>query len=112
VPDVLDKSGSWIFHVMPGRWLAHGLPFYSAVVLLSRAFLRGPAWRGFVLGYAGHLVFDLWAGSKVPWFAPFERQPKRRGFRSRGQFALFLVPEFVGAAIIVWLANRPARQLK
>jgi hypothetical protein len=113
LPDVFDKTGSWIFRLMPARWLAHGLPFYLAVVLSSRGLVSGAAWRGFALGYAGHLVCDLWAGGRVPWFAPFEPQRKRRkGFRSWGQFGLFLVPEFIGAAIIAWLANRPAKQLR
>jgi hypothetical protein len=109
---VLDKTGSWVFRVMPARWLAHGLPFYLSAILIARALLSGGAWRGFALGYAGHLVCDLWAGGKVPWFAPFEAQRRKRsGFRSWRQFGMFLVPEFIGAAIIVWLANRPAERL-
>jgi membrane-bound metal-dependent hydrolase YbcI (DUF457 family) len=108
LPDVTDKTGAWILHKQPSRWLAHGLPFFTLVALLTRADPDARRSRGFILGYAGHLLCDLWAGDKVPWFAPFEkqRQPKRN--RSLLYHFVYLIPEFVGAAIIWRLVGKPA----
>ena len=104
LPDVVDKTGGWLLKVMPSaRWLAHGLPFFSLMCGLALAVLDRRRARGFMLGYAGHLIADLWGGGKVPWFAPFEkpnRQPKPEW--SAKLLATFLLPEAVGAAFIGW----------
>jgi hypothetical protein len=105
LPDVVDKTGSWVLRAMPsGRWLAHGLPFYASVCLASRFFLEGRARRGFMLGYAGHLVCDLWGAGKVPWLAPFERPHPSRPFEEY-DWRVALVPEVVGAVVIWWLSR-------
>ena len=106
IPDVTDKSLGWVFKVTPSRWIFHGLPAFVAIAASSRLYLKGPQWRGFVLGYAGHLVCDLWAGSKVPWFAPWgPKPPKNKQKKSKARWALYLLPELVGAAI-VWAKVR------
>jgi hypothetical protein len=109
LPDVTDKTAGWILRLWPSRWLAHGLPCYLAVCALARLFLDEKRWRGFALGYAGHLLCDLWAGGRVPWCAPFEPQ---RPYRAKESWPLrrkllYLAPEFVGAPI-VWrlLSNK------
>ena len=48
--------------------------------------------RGVALGYAGHLLCDLWAGAEVPWLAPFQPMPRRRR-KSHLHHAIFLLPE-------------------
>ena len=77
VPDVTDKTLGWVLKLTPSRWLAHGLPAYLIVNLVAFLLLDRRRWRGFALGYSGHLVCDLWAGGKVPWFAPFQRKPRK-----------------------------------
>ena len=110
LPDVVDKSGGWLLRLMPsGRWLAHGLPCFGAVCLLARFFLEGRSWRGFVLGYAGHLVCDLWGKGRVPWLAPFERPYRRKPFE-RYDWPAVLLPEVVGAVVIWWLARSRTRE--
>ena len=80
LPDVIDKTGSWVFHVFPkGRWLAHGLPFFAAVSALVFATQERRKARGFILGYLGHPRCDLWGGGRVPWFAPFEHTARSKG---------------------------------
>ena len=110
LPDVVDKTGSWVLRVMPsGRWLAHGLPCLTLICLVAGFFLDTRRWRGFVLGYLGHLVCDLWAGGRVPWLAPFEQpRRRRRKRRSRYRLALYLLPEAIGAPIVWSLLNGPA----
>ena len=106
-PDVIDKTACWVLRVMPSaRWIAHGLPFFLLVNLLAGLMLDPRRWRGFVLGYAGHLVCDLWAGGRVPWFAPFEAPRRKRPGRRGPALLLYLLPEFVGAPLI-WLLCRP-----
>lgn len=109
VPDVTDKTGSWILKVMPSsRWIAHGLPCFAIVSLAAGLVLDGPRWRGFVLGYAGHLVCDLWNGDKVPWLAPFQKPLPKSKRRSKLRILLYLLPEVVGAAIISRLLRGPS----
>ena len=105
-PDVIDKTGAWVIHVMPSaRWLAHGLPFFALISLLTRPLLKGPGWRGFVLGYSGHLICDLWAGGRVPWLAPFEKPQPRESRPTKLGLLAYLLPEVVGAPLI-WLILR------
>jgi hypothetical protein len=108
VPDVTDKTGGWVLKVMPaGRWFAHGLPCFTAVVAAAKLVLPEKQWRAFALGYAGHLVCDLYAGGKVPWFAPFETPPKvRHEKKSRAFWIAYLAADVVGAAI-TWRLLRP-----
>lgn len=109
VPDVADKTGSWILHLWPSsRWLFHGLPVFGLMALGSRFILDDKRWRGFVLGYAGHLICDLWNGDKVPWLAPFQPPPPKPRKRSKLKLALYFLPEFVGAGIIVRLFRPPS----
>jgi hypothetical protein len=106
LPDVTDKTLGWVLHLTPARWLAHGLPGFALVSLAAALFLDKRRWRGFVLGYAGHLVCDLWAGGRVPWLAPFQRLPRGKGRSGRRGLIVFLLPEFVGAPIIWRLLAR------
>jgi hypothetical protein len=107
LPDVLDKSAS-LLRLSPSRWLAHGLPFYALSVFGVRILVDGKAWRGFALGYAGHLLCDLWAGSRVPWWAPFQPRLRRRPRRKHHalRFALYLLPEIIGGAFVLRLLRR------
>jgi hypothetical protein len=101
LPDVIDKTGGWVLQVMPAsRWLAHGLPFFTVVAALTLPTLPSRTWRGFVLGHASHLATDLYAGGRVPWFAPFESPPPRRN--GRLNFPAALLEEAVGAAFLWW----------
>jgi membrane-bound metal-dependent hydrolase YbcI (DUF457 family) len=101
VPDVVDKTGSWVLKLLPsGRWLAHGLPFTFLTIALARPFLDDRRWRGFALGYLCHLFADLWQGGQIPWLAPFKSPPKRRQKRTFMHWFLYLLPEVVGGAII------------
>lgn len=106
LPDVTDKTLAWVLKLTPSRWLAHGLPAFAAVNLLAFLLLDQRRWRGFALGYAGHLICDLWAGGKVPWLAPFQPRPERGRRRSRLFKALYLLPEAIGLPIIWRLLNR------
>ena len=109
LPDVTDKTGAWVLRAMPSsRWLAHGLPCYTAVVAATRLVLPERQWRAFALGYAGHLVCDLYAGGKVPWFAPFETPPPRkRRKKSLAFWIAYLAADVVGA-VVTWRLLRPA----
>ena len=110
LPDVFDKTASWGLKLTPAsRWLAHGLPSMALVAAVSFFALDRRRWRGFVLGYAGHLVCDLWAGGRVPWFAPFERQRRPGKLRGR-QRLLFFLPEVVGAPVAFYLVRRGSRR--
>ncbi len=102
VPDVVDKTGGWVLRVFPGgRWLAHGLPFFGVSVLATRLLLDERRWRGFALGYLGHLVGDLYGGGRVPWLAPFGRVGSR-GMPKHLVTPSTLVSEAAGALIIGW----------
>jgi hypothetical protein len=107
LPDVADKTGGWVLGVMPsGRWLAHGLPFFALSLAVASRVVDGRAWRGFALGYASHLVGDLWGGGRLPLFAPFDRP---LGSESRHDFAWLasnLGPEVAGLAYLVWRRRR------
>jgi hypothetical protein len=107
-PDLIDKTGSIVLHRTPRRWFAHGLPFYFLAVLLLRPFVDQRRWRAYALGYAGHLLCDLWAGGRVPWFAPFEPKRYRRRKRSPGHLVLYLLPEFLGAYITYRRSVQPS----
>jgi membrane-bound metal-dependent hydrolase YbcI (DUF457 family) len=98
-PDVIDKTGSILLRLMPRRWIAHGLPFYALVCLVLRPLLSQRQWRAYALGYAGHLLCDLWAGGKVPWLAPFEPQRRYSRRRSLGRWLIYLLPELVGGYV-------------
>ena len=108
LPDVVDKTGGWVLKVMPSaRWLAHGLPCFSLLSGLALLLLDRRRARGFILGYAGHLVADLWAGGRVPWFAPFERHKQRPpGKKTRSGLALYFLPEAVGLPVIALLLRK------
>jgi membrane-bound metal-dependent hydrolase YbcI (DUF457 family) len=107
-PDLVDKTAHLVLRIVPyGRWLAHGLPFMAVACTAVAATQPSQRSRGFALGYASHLVCDLWAGGRVPWLAPFakpRRRPKKP--RSLGKLAIYLLPEVVGAAIIGALLSR------
>jgi hypothetical protein len=105
MPDVVDKSLRLV-HIAPStRWIAHGLPFALLVCLLMGRKLEPRAWRGFVLGYAGHLIADLYAGNGVPWLAPFNGPYKESPGVS---WLVVLLPELIGA-LVIWLKlRRPA----
>jgi hypothetical protein len=109
VPDVTDKTLGWVLRLTPSRWLAHSLIGYAAVNAVAFFVMDRRRWRGFALGYAGHLVCDLWAGGKVPWLAPFQQKPPKGRFRSWRHRAVYLLPEFVGAPIVWWLLRDSIR---
>ena len=103
VPDVTDKTLNWVLRLTPSsRWLAHGLPFFALMSLAALALLEPRRARGFIVGYAGHLLCDLWAGGRVPWLAPFVRQrrPLRKHAPTVPQLALYLLPELIGAPFV------------
>jgi membrane-bound metal-dependent hydrolase YbcI (DUF457 family) len=110
-PDVLDKTGAWVLRVMPsGRFLAHGLPFFTVASLVALRTMEPRKARGYILAYAGHLICDLWAGGQVPWFAPFtenSRRKREKKRRSKLILALYLLPEVVGLPIVARLLGSP-----
>ena len=106
VPDVTDKTLGWVLRLTPSRWLAHGLPVFALVNLAAFGLLDRRRWRGFALGYAGHLICDLWAGSKVPWLAPFERQLESRKRKSARFWVVYLIPEVIGLPLTLRLIRR------
>ena len=86
---------------------------HNPVVLATRAAMPQKQWQAFALGYTGHLICDLWGGSKVPWFAPFESQrraTRNRWPRSLRKWAIYLLPEVVGGPIVWRLLKRDADQ--
>jgi hypothetical protein len=107
VPDVTDKTLG-LLHLTPSRWLAHGLLGFAFASTVARFYLDERRWRGFVLGYAGHLACDLWAGSKVPWLAPFGKKPRKGKFRSKVHVIVYLLPEVVGLPFVWSKISRPA----
>jgi hypothetical protein len=112
LPDVIDKTGSWVFHVFPkGRWIAHGLPCFFAVSAFVFATQERRKARGFILGYLGHLMCDLWGGGRVPWFAPFEHTERSKG---KTPFLVPLLksmpPEIAGAWFLIRRLNRWANE--
>jgi hypothetical protein len=108
LPDVTDKTLGWVLRLTPSRWLAHGLPGYFLVNLIAFRLLDRRRWRGFALGYFGHLVCDLWAGGSVPWRAPFQAHPRRRGKheKTKRYYAIYLLPEVIGLPITLGLLKR------
>jgi hypothetical protein len=109
LPDVTDKTLAWVLHLTPSRWLAHGLPAFALINGLMYFILDRKRWRGFMFGYAGHLICDLWAGSKVPWFAPFQPKPPKSKFRNWRHRALYLAPDLIGLPI-VWHLLKASRK--
>lgn len=107
LPDVTDKFGGWVIRAMPSaRWLAHGLPFFSLACFAARQTMPDASFRGFVLGYASHLVADHWAGGRLPWLAPFGKAP-REGKRDLNWLLWNLGPELAG---FVYLRRRNERR--
>ena len=108
LPDVTDKTLGWVLRLTPSRWLAHGLPGYFLANLIAFALLDRRRWRGFALGYAGHLICDLWAGGKVPWLAPFQEEPDRNNKRSKGlrYLVVYMIPEVIGLPLTLRLLRR------
>ena len=102
VPDVIDKTAGWVLHASPSRWLAHGLPFFVACAIVAALALDPARRRGFILGYGGHLICDLWGGYRVPWFAPFQKRPRRHALwgKGRAHHAIYILPELIGVPII------------
>jgi hypothetical protein len=110
LPDVTDKTLGWVLKMTPSRWLAHGLPGYVLVTCAAFAVLDRRRWRGFALGYAGHLACDLWAGGRVPWLAPFQKKPRRKGLKGRWHLAVYLLPEVVGLPLTMQKLRRPVEK--
>ena len=54
----------------------------------------------------GHLICDLWAGSKVPWLAPFEQQVESRKKKGARFWVVYLIPELVGLPLTLRLLRR------
>ena len=106
LPDVTDKTLGWVLKLTPSRWLAHGLPVYALANLAAFALLDRRRWRGFALGYMGHLICDLWAGSKVPWLAPFEQQVESRKKKGARFWVVYMIPELVGLPLMLRLLRR------
>jgi hypothetical protein len=102
LPDVIDKTGAWVLKLAPsGRWLAHGLPFTAVCIAGGLRLLPSAGGRGFALGYASHLVTDLYAGGRVPLTAPFKRVPQRSDEKwGPGWLAVNLLPEVAGLAYL------------
>ncbi len=103
LPDVTDKTLGYVLRLTPSRWLAHGLPGYFLVNLAAFALLDRRRWRGFALGYAGHLICDLWAGGEVPWRAPFQKHPHRKGRKGKFRLVIYLLPEAIGLPLTMRL---------
>jgi hypothetical protein len=107
LPDVVDKTGGWVLKVMPGgRWLAHGLPFFLAANLLAKKALSERAWRGFALGYASHMVADLYAGGRLPLLAPFGRPAAEESDHGLRWLLVNLVPEVPGVIYLLGRYNK------
>ena len=97
LPDIADKTGASVLKVTPaGRWLAHGLPFFTLANLVARKALPRRSARGFTLGYALHFVADHYAGGRLPWLAPFARPSGRRAKRTLRWWLVYLTPEVLG----------------
>ena len=100
VPDVTDKALG-VLHLTPTRWLAHGIVGCAIACTGARFLLDDRRWRGFVFGYAGHLICDLWAGSKVPWLAPFgKKPPKEKRIKGKLHFLVYMLPEVIGLPFV------------
>ena len=107
LPDVADKTGAWVLKVTPaGRWLAHGLPFFTLANLVARKALPRRSARGFILGYASHFVADHYAGGRLPWLAPFARPSGRRTKRTLRWWLVYLTPEVLGLGYLTWRYGR------
>ncbi len=110
VPDVIDKTGAWVFRVMPsGRWLAHGLPFVALACGIAGATLPRRKARGFALGYLSHLAADHWAGGRLPWLAPFTKPPAGRSRHDAAWLLKNLLPEAAGAVFLLLRKRRRGR---
>jgi hypothetical protein len=103
LPDITDKTLGYVLKLTPSRWLAHGLPGYLLVNLAAYVLLDRRRWRGFALGYAGHLVCDLWAGSEVPWKAPFQKHPERKERAGKLGWLVYMLPEAIGLPLTLRL---------
>jgi hypothetical protein len=78
LPDMVDKSIGYVFHLMPnGRHYAHNifsLVGSSVLVALVGGKLMGQTW---FIGYLGHLLAD--SDRTVPWLFPLKSYPFQRG---------------------------------
>jgi hypothetical protein len=78
LPDVVDKTIGYIFHLMPnGRHYAHNLFSLggsSLLVWLIWGRVTGLAWFA---GYLGHLLAD--SSRPVPWLFPLRKYPFKKG---------------------------------
>ncbi|MEX0785719.1 MAG: metal-dependent hydrolase [Dehalococcoidia bacterium] len=108
VPDMIDKTLSWVLRITPtARHIAH-TPLSVGVLSLGASKLMGARWgRAFATAYTVHLLGDLWHGGRIPWLLPF----KRYDWRAKPWHVDFspdlLVLEALGAAAIVVLLRLP-----
>jgi hypothetical protein len=105
-PDVIDKSMSYVFHLMPnGRHYAHNL-FALLGLWLAVTLVWGKAvgWAWF-WGYLGHLLAD--SGGFVPWFFPAKRYqfyPGRLRFKSSQ-----MAKEMFFLAVVLLICHIPVK---
>lgn len=106
VPDLIDKTLSWVLGVVPAsRHIGH-TPLAVAVASIGvAAFVGRRRAAAFGLAYLVHLLGDLWEHGHVPWLMPFKRYDQA-GERwqvqvSAGSAAL----EVLGFAYLLWAAK-------
>ncbi len=107
LPDVVDKTIGYIFHLMPnGRHYAHNLFSLggsSLLVWLMWGRLTGLAWFA---GYLGHLLAD--SARPVPWLFPLRHYAFKKGRLKIEPNRFLLETLWLGVVLLLrrWLYRR------
>jgi hypothetical protein len=110
LPDVIDKTLSWVLGVAPSaRYIGHTLVMAGALSAgAAGLFGRRPA-LAFCGAYVVHLLGDLWDEGHVPWFMPFRRYDHRGKRWDISPSLADLALEGLGAAYLLWTAKAARR---
>ncbi len=106
LPDVVDKSIGYVFHLMPnGRHYAHNIFSLAALALAVTLVWGKKAGWAWLLGHFGHLLAD--SNRFIPWFFPVKKYHFYRGrldFKP-GQFLREVI--FLAIVMIIYFLTRP-----
>jgi hypothetical protein len=108
VPDVIDKTLSWVLGVTPvARHIGH-TPLAVGALSLAASRLMGGRWaRAFGAAYAVHLMGDLSHDGHIPWLLPFKRYDKRAERWHMEVTPDLVILEALGALVIALLLRAP-----
>lgn len=132
LPDVIDKTLAWVFHLLPqgygpGHSVFVALPVGAAVLLFASWIGRGWTGIGFVVGWWSHLVGDVlvavgddnpyavarvtWPNNDLPPLRPELGALDRIGYYADawmaevGPVAILIYVSLLGAVFLLWIVD-------